>query len=277
MTFVTKFDGSKQEFQKEKIIRTCLRMHASKEIAEKIADKIESKAYEGIQTKKILQMIFGYLEEYKPEIKYQIDLREAICLLRPNDFEQFVILLLREYGYEVSPPQIIRGRCVEHEVDGIAKKGNETICVEVKHHFQPHTYTGIDVCLKTQATIEDLKEGFTSGLDSINFDKALIVCNTKFSDHAKQYASCKGIELIGWKMPLEHGLEQLIEKKKLYPITFLKSVDKETGEKLAEMGILMIKQLVKHDVEELERKTKISRRKLRTYINEAKRILSVKD
>src|SRR3989338_5134729 len=144
MTFVTKFDGSNQEFKKEKIVHTCLRMHAKPEQAKAVADKIESKVYDGISTKKILEMIFNYLKEYKPEIGHRIDLREAIALIRPKpDFENFVGMLLKEYGYKIEMNQIIAGRCVEHEIDSIARKKNEVILVEAKHHFQHHTYTGL--------------------------------------------------------------------------------------------------------------------------------------
>jgi Holliday junction resolvase-like predicted endonuclease len=275
MMFVTKFDGRKQEFQKEKIVRTCLRMHASSEQAEEIAERIERKIYDGIPTREILKLIFDYLKEYKPETEHKIDLKEAISLLRAKpDFEKFVQLILKELGYDVFPNQYMQGRCVEYEVDAIAKKENKTFLVEVKHHINHHSYTGIDVCLETQARLEDLREGFDLGLNSVKFDGALIVCNTKFSEHAKKYAYCKGIELIGWKTPEEKGLEQTIEEKKFYPITFIKGLDRETQEKLCDNGIILVQQLVKFDVEELYKKTKIPKKKLRELIRKAKEILS---
>jgi transcriptional regulator NrdR family protein len=55
--YVTKFDGSKQPFDKNKIVRTCLRMGAKRDVAESIAEEIENRVYDGIETKKILQML----------------------------------------------------------------------------------------------------------------------------------------------------------------------------------------------------------------------------
>jgi transcriptional regulator NrdR family protein len=72
MIFVTKFDGRKQPFDKSKIIRTCLRMHASLEQAKEIADKIEKKIYDGIPTKKILRMIFTYLKKYALKLSMKL-------------------------------------------------------------------------------------------------------------------------------------------------------------------------------------------------------------
>lgn len=273
--FVTKFDGTMQPFQREKIVDTCVRMGATKEDAKKIADIIERKIYDGIATKKILQMIFRLLKKYRPAVEHQIDLREAISILRPKpDFERFVHLLLEEHGYEVTPNQIIRGKCVEHEIDGIARKKNETILVEVKHHYNHHTYTGLDVGRIAWATFEDLEEGFEQGLNSVKFTGIMIVCNTKLTEHAKQYAKCRGIMHIGWKAPPEHGLERMIEEKKLYPITLLKKLSKRDKTKLLDEGIIALKQLVDCEVNELSRKTGMRRDKLQTLVRKAKEILS---
>ncbi len=249
---VKKASGATEQFEKKKIIRTCLRMRASPSQARAVANRIESKAYDGITTKEILQMIFSYLKNYRPEIRHQIDLREAISLLRPMpDFEMFVQTVLSEQGYIVSPNAILAGKCVDHEIDAIAKKDGYTILVEVKHHINHHTYTGVSIVLETYAKLEDLRDSNTE------FDKALVVCNTKFSDHAIQYASCKGIECIGWNYPVDKGLEHMVEEKKLYPITLLKYLDRETYWRLADNGVILLKDLVNRDANELGRKTKI--------------------
>jgi hypothetical protein len=272
--FVTKADGSKQPFYKDKVIRTCLRMHATEQQARAVADQIEKKVYDGIQTGRILQMIFTYLKEYRPEIAHQIDLREAISLLRPKpDFEIFVLLLLKEFGYIATGSQLVKGKCVEHEIDAVALKDEDVIYVEVKHHFQPHTYTGVSVCLETHAVLEDLMEGFKAGINRINFNKALIVCNTKFSEHALQYAACRKIYYIGWKAPVDRGLEQMIEEKKFYPITFLKDLDRVTEEKFGNAGIVLLKQLVEADASELQKRTKISRDRIEKLAKKAREIL----
>lgn len=273
MIFVKKNDGSSQPFEKHKIIRTCLRMHASEEHAKAVADKIESKIYEGIPTKEILRMIFLYLKSYIPEVKYRTDLREAISLLRPKpDFENFICLLLEEYGYKVSPPQLIQGECVEHEVDAVARRGNETVYVEVKHHFQHHTYTGIGVFLESWSAFMDLAEGYDLNKNNFKFNKLMIVCNTKFSDHAVQYARCKNISYIGWNVP-EKSLEHMVEEKKFYPITLLKDLDGKIEAKLGDCGIILLKQLVEAELNELLKKTGIEKNKLRFFIAKAAEIL----
>jgi Holliday junction resolvase-like predicted endonuclease len=274
MVFVTKFDGSKQTFNREKIIRTCLKIQASEEQARAVADKIESKIYDGISTKKILQMIFDYLKKYRPEVRNRIDLREAISLLRSKpDFEQFVALLLQECGYKVMTNLLVPGRCVEHEIDVIARKDDEVIYVEVKHHLQHHTFTGMGVFLEARASLEDLQEGFQAKKHDFNFTKSLVICNTKISDHADQYASCRGIEYISWNYPDEKSLSRMIEEKKLYPITLLKDLDEKTEQMLGDKNILLLKQLVEIDASELNRKVKIPKQKIKLLQEKAKELL----
>lgn len=271
MLFVTKADGRRESFQREKIIRTCLRNHAPRKVAEKVASKIEAKAYDGIETKKILKMIFSLLKEYKPVHGYHIDLKEAISLLKPKpDFEEFIRIVLKANDYEIERNRIVKGFCVEHEIDGVAYKGGKKILLEVKHHTNYHVYIGLETCLEYYAAFLDMSEG-----PEIKFDKLLIACNTKFSDHAKKYARCKDIMLLGWKYPEKNGLENLIEKFKLYPVTYLAGLNKDQYEKFSNAGIITLRQLIKANLRELEKTTKIKMRILKNLRSRAGEIMKL--
>jgi hypothetical protein len=274
MVYVTKFDGTKQPFDKEKVVRTCLKMHANNQQAIEVANKIERELHDGISTKEILNKIFKYLQKHVPEIKNQTDLRESISMLRSKpDFEVFVSYLLNEYGYKTEINQIIPGEFVEHEIDAVARKNNEVILVEVKHHLQPHTFTGLGVFLETWAKFEDLVNGKKTGKNQIDFNQILIVCNTKISDHADRYADGKGIQYIGWKHPVENSLEQMIEEKKFYPITFLKSLDRDTQAKLGDNGIVLLKQLTEMNPNEISKKIGVKKDKIENLIKKTKELL----
>jgi hypothetical protein len=250
-------------------------MGATRDVAESIAEEIEARVYDGIETKKILQMIFKRLRKHKPVIWHQIDLRKALSLLNPApDFERFSQLLLSEHGYEVTPNQIIRGRCVEHEVDAVARKNGKTCIVEVKHHYKYHTPTSLDVSRISRAVFEDVTEGHELGLNNLKIDYALIVCNTKLSEHAKRYADCRGIRHIGWSSPPNHDLQTMIEEKKFYPITLLKGLNAKTRNKLMHSGIILLKQLTEKSPKELRRQAGISKEKLESIVGKARAILS---
>lgn len=268
---VTKADGSKQIFEREKVLRTCLRMGASRRIAEEVAAEVERRVYAGMETRKILQMTLRLLRKHKPAIQHLIDLRRSLSLLRPTpDFEHFVQLVLAENGYDVTPNQIIRGKCVEHEVDGIARKDGITFFVEVKHHYNFHTPTGLDESRIARAVLEDVVDGFELGLNSQRIDKPMIVCNTKFSEHAKRYAACRDILQIGWSSPPSRGLQDLIEAKELHPITCLKGLRTETKKKLTSAGIILLKHLATESPKELGKKIGMTEESLEPIIKKAK-------
>ncbi len=88
--YVRKFDGSRQQFDKNRIIRTCVRNGASEDTAVKIANSVEKDAYDGMRTDEILGLIWGYLGEHHPETRGRVDLRVALSLLRSKpDFEKY--------------------------------------------------------------------------------------------------------------------------------------------------------------------------------------------
>jgi len=273
MVYVKKSDGTKQEFDGEKVKRTCLKLGVSPELADTICKKVEGKLYNGITTKKILQMVFEYAKKYKPEIKHRDSLRHAIAVLRSKpDFEEFIRVLLREHGYKVLPNMIISGKCVEHEIDGVVQMDGQVIYLEVKHHEENHTYTGLDVLLETSAVLDDLVEGGKIGKNKFNFTKAMVVCNTKVSEHAQRYADCRGISYMSWSQPEKYNLVDLIEKKELYPVTILKELDKYTQNKLGDNDIVTLKQLINSNTNDLVRKG-INRNNLENLINKAKSLV----
>ena len=275
MIHVTKADGSRQPFDKQKVFRTCIRMRATPEAATAVADRVESKIYEGITTKLILQMIFRYMKEYRPAVRYQTDLRQAIALMRPQpDFEKYVALLLTEQGYHVDSNKIVRGKCVEHEVDAIARKGSEIIYVEVKHHFQHHTFTGIGVFLEAWASYVDLLEGYEEAKNPYRFNKVMVICNTKISEHAQQYAACKGILYTGWNYPSGSSMEEMVRSKSLYPTTMMKDLDRTAVARLGDAGIITLKQLADSNVAGLAVKANIEKARLGIFVAKAKEILA---
>jgi hypothetical protein len=197
-----------------------------------------------------------------------------LTLMKPKpDFEQFVRVLLSEHGYDVTPNQIIRGKCAEHEIDAIAQKEGITYSVEVKHHFNYHTLTGLDTVRISRAVFEDTTEGFELGLNNVKIDRALVVSNTKFSGQALQYAECRGISHIGWNTPPGHDLPTMIEEKNLYPITYLKGLDSGIRRKLFSVGVIFIRELVKKSPHELAEETGIKKKVLEHMTGKARIIL----
>lgn len=252
MLRVRKADGRLEPFHRWKVVRTCLRLKVPRGEVERIAEEILKEAYDGIPTQKILELIYEKVGRVRPALKHALDLREAISRLRPKpDFEEFMRKVLSKMGYRVEGNIILEGRCVEHEVDGVAVKGEEVLLLEVKHHVNPHTYTGVSVFLEVWAELQDLIEGHRLGLHEYSFTNALIACNTKISAHAERYARCKGLKHIGWRYPRAMALEDIIEGHQLYPVTMLKGLGDRELERLGDAGLIVLKDLLNLDAEKL--------------------------
>jgi hypothetical protein len=268
-----KSDGTREKFSIQKIRRTVARLNLDQASTSQIVNRIINQLDEGETTQKILKVIY---KEIKKEVKdkdYRVDLRKAILRLLPApDFELYIGYVLQSLGYTMFQPQIIKGRCVEHEIDGIGKKDGLTYTVEVKHHQNPYAFTGIDIVRNSRAILEDFQEGFRKGFHQFDFSNAIIVCNTRFSANAIKYAQCLDILLIGWQTkPL--GLEKLIQDGKLFPITVLPNLSKTSQKKLVSAGILSIHQLLDDEPSDLADFTKISKVRIRFLQNQAKGIL----
>lgn len=268
---MTKADGSSQLFDREKVVRTCMRMGASRQLANEVAQKVECRVYEGMPTAKVLQLIFRFMHKDKPGVSNLFDLRKGLSLMVSKpEFEVFVRVLLTEHGFEVSPNQILKGRCVEHEVDAIARKDGVTYFVEAKHHLSYHALTGLDESRIARAVLEDVSEGFQMGIADFKIDKAMIVTNARYSDHAIRYGACRGLLQIGWNFPPNRGLDNMIDEKKLHPLSCLKGLRVEDRLRLADFGLVFIKQLLAEDESVLVRKTGMGRETIREIMEKAR-------
>jgi hypothetical protein len=269
--FVTKADGTRQLFDREKIVRTCLRMGANRKIADDIAEKVERRLYDGISTKKVLQLAFRLLRRYRPAVRHLLDLRKGLSLMGSKpEFEKFVQILLAYHGFEVSSNQILRGKCVGHEVDGVARKDGVTYFVEAKHHVNYHTPTGLDESRIARAVLEDVTDGFKLGKNDLKIDRAMIVTNTKYSEHATLYGKCRNILQIGWSSPANYDLRNMIEEKKLYPLSCLRGLDSETKMKLVNSGIVLMKQLFEEETLVIARKAEVSKETVKEIVEKAR-------
>jgi hypothetical protein len=274
--WVAKASGETEKFDPQKIKRTCLRAGASEELANKIVKEVTSKLYNGITTREILQITLKILSKTKPQVAARYDLKGSMFRLGPAGFifENFVGEVLKEYGYSTKVHNILRGHCVSHEIDIIATKESKSFMIECKYHNLSGVYTCLKDVLYTYARFLDLEEGSHLGTCQ-NFEQPWLVCNTKFSEDAAQYAKCRGLRLIGWSYPEGEGLESMIEGKKLYPITMISSLDSDSLEKMASQDFILALDLLRVPLRELNKITNISLKKLKMFADEAAGIIQM--
>ncbi len=281
---VTKASGEREEFSPEKLRQTCLRAGAPEWLAEKVVKEAEKKIFDGITTRQILKIALSILDREMPHVAAKYDLKGAIMRLGPAgyEFETLIGELLREYGYRTKVHSIVKGYCIEHEVDVIAEAVvggiKETGMIECKYHNASGIFSGVKDVLYSYARFLDLQQG--SKLSGIKFTQCWLASNTKFSSDVVKYASCKNIILIGWKYPEGDrtnsngipSLKKMLDEKRLYPITALRNIDNVSQERLAGAGLMFCRDLVRTKLEKLESDTGIGRRKLKELIAEAENL-----
>jgi len=267
--YIINASGEKEKFQPEKIKRTCLRAGADFNLANQIVKKVKSKIYPGITSREILKLIKRYLRQVSPTIAIRYSLKEAIFRLGPAGFhfEKFIARILEEYGYRVSTNNILTGHCVEHEIDLIAVDQEKIYLIECKHHHLPGIYCDLKTALYTWARFLDVNRA------KRRFDKPWLVTNTKFSQSAIQYANCQGLKLLGWHWPIGSGLENIIEEKRLYPITILPGLTEDLENRLAKADLILCRDLITTDFNKIVKNTKIKYSIVGRLVNQAKDLL----
>jgi hypothetical protein len=210
---VVKRSGEVEEFEPGKAIRAILRVGTSQAEAERILENVKPHLYDGMSTEELYRRIRAELPEQKA---MQFSLKKAILMLGPDghSFETFMGRLFRELGYQTEVRQMLKGRCVTHEVDVVIVKDGVKGTVECKFHNALGIKSGIQEALYTWGRFLDIKD--TNGIDV-----PWLVTNTKLSSDVVQYGECVGMKLLGWQYPQDGSLEDLIEMADIYPLTVL--------------------------------------------------------
>jgi len=269
--WVLKTTGERQEFSAEKIQRTAIRAGADENLARTVAEKVSAKAYDGISSREILNLILKFLDKKEPLVAARYNLKDAIMNLGPTGFtfELYIQRLLSFKGYRVTIPDILPGACVTHEVDLEIKKDDQCWMGECKFHNRPGLHSGIKDALYTYARFLDLVDGNLNGQCPVKFDFPWLICNTQFSEDVIKYAGCKRMKLLAWKYPLEGGLRDLVEANKFYPITALRQWDQAAREQALRAGIITCRDFLAADKSKLAYITGMSKGKVEALWQEA--------
>lgn len=263
---VRKASGALEPYSRGKLLRSCVKAGLNLIQARQIASQVERNLYDGVETREIYRMMIEAISKLNPATAARYTLKHAIMSLGPTGFpfETYISRILEAYGYNARLRTKVKGRCVEHEVDVLAEKPSPTpvrIMVECKYHNAPGVYTGLKEAMYTYARFLDLQEGGRLGLCE-PIHQAWLISNTKCSEEAKAYAKCQGFMITAWKYPPKEGLENMIQRKKLYPITILEDLTANQLERLSETHVMLVEDLIRMDAEALAKSTRIPLRKI---------------
>jgi hypothetical protein len=238
MSNVLKAGGRLEPFSEEKLRSSIQRAGATREIQDKAISYIHTKLYDNIPTSEIYKLIMEFMRDsqYPSRIKYS--LKQAIIDLGPTGypFEDYISDILKMEGYNTSVRQVLRGKCISHEIDIIAEKNNLRSMIECKFHNTPGIKSQIHVSLYTKARFDDIKE-------QNNLNDAWLITNTKITKDALDYALCSNMKIISWDYPANGNFRDLIEKHELHPVTMLTSISSSQKQQLLENHIILPREI----------------------------------
>jgi len=276
--FVINASGQPEPFSFRKVFASAKRSGASNKVATEIALDIRDSLSPGEKTKDIFQKVKTMLLEHDFTSGVRFNLKEAIRRLGPSGFpfEKYVASIYEKMGYQVDLNKKIRGKCIVHEIDFVAKKEKEVIIGECKYRISPGDRVDVKNALATHATFLDLHDGtYFKNFAGCEF-KNILVTNAKFTTQAIKYAKCVGMDLLGWRHPTRGGLEHMIESNMFYPITILPSFRGLVTNLLSTQNKVLIDDILKVDPVKLANDTGIQKERLLPLIEEAKTLLELK-
>ena len=270
---IIKADGTRQIFSEKKLMRSLRRSGASMEVAKNIATQITREITAGMHTRDIYRSAFRLLRQgnMKP-VAFRYNLRNAIMELGPDGFafEKFIGEIFKKLGYKVRVGVMIRGWCIEHEVDVSAKKDDTHILVECKFHNRAGIKTDLKVALYVKERFDDIEKKYKSNNPNNNhYYNGWLVTNTKLTTKAIQYSKCVGLYVVGWGYPKEGNLEDLILETKIHPITALTTLSSRQKRQLLERKMVLCRDL--NNVKIL-REIGLSEKKINTVLREVENI-----
>ena len=238
---VKKKSGATEAFSEDKLRRSLERCGASSGLISRVLAKVEAKYTDEMNTTKIHQMAMDLLQRESKTLAANYSIKKAIQDLGPAGFhfEKLVSQILTHEGFDVEVGTVLPGRCVNHEVDVIARGQGKTYFIECKFHNGQGKKNDIKTALYIYARNLDLKES-TKVPD---FDQYWLASNTSFTVDAITYGNCVGLKLLGVNYPEHETLGDLIKKHNLYPLTSLKSLKQREKEELLDSGVITCRDL----------------------------------
>ncbi|MBI5847619.1 MAG: restriction endonuclease [Nitrospirae bacterium] len=249
---IIKSSGSNEDFDINKLTNSLVRSGAPSEVAYEIAKAIEDELPQKIRTRDIFRQARKLLRKHNAASGMRYSIKKAIFALGPSGypFEQYFGKIMAHHGYTVETNRIIKGYCVNHEVDVIARKNNTYSVIECKYHSDAGKATDVKIALYVHARFQDIRK--TSEMNTekhMAFHNGWLVTNTRCSIDAIRYAECVGLKIVSWRYPEKSSLERMIEDKRLYPVTILHSVRKNMLDNLFKADIILAQDIAEMTAE----------------------------
>lgn len=269
MPEIVKGDGTRELFNVKKLADSLVHAGIEIHLANKVAESIGGTIVDGATTTQIFQQAYKILHKEERVGAARYSMRRAILDLGPTGFpfEDYIGELMHARGYDVKTRVMLQGRCTDHEVDVVMKKGDRTIGAELKFHNTPGFKTDVKVALYVRARFWDIEFGAEDRHEPSPMHEGWLITNTKFTSSTIDYATCAGIHLMGWDYPSKGNLAEIIRETSIYPVTVLTTLTNPEKARLLGAQVSLCSMVT--DNPELLVKAGVPERKIKNVIAES--------
>ncbi len=241
---ITKEDGTQEYFDPAKLESSLRKAGASEAAVEDVASRVLAELTEGMSTSKIYRRAFSLLRRRERPAAARYSVKRAVLALGPSGypFEDYLAEVFRARGFSAKTRIVLKGACVEHELDLLAEGRGKRIGGEVKFHNSLGLKSDVKVALYVAARFEDLAGAGDAG----RFDERWLVTNTKFTEQAVLYGKCAGLSLVSWDYPRRGNLHEIIAEAGVAPVTCLTTLSAAQKNRLLAEHIVLCRDLVRH-------------------------------
>lgn len=267
--YIIKSNGERELFDYKKLEESLKKIGTDDVVVKEIIAEVSQDLHEGMTTREIYKKAYSILKKKQKAVSLRYSLKKAVAELGPTGFpfEKYVAEIFRSQGYETETGVIVKGKCVEHEIDVVAWKEGELIMTEAKFHTDFNLKSDLKVVLYVKARYDDLYGNrYVFGGKERELTEGWIVTNTKFSTTAIQYDQCQPhLKLVGWNYPYGNNLNNMIERAELIPLTALTAINTTEKNMFLARGIVLSKALLN---EELLKEFNFDEKKIKSIITE---------
>lgn len=271
---VIKASGREEVFDSGKLINSLVRSGAPEDVAAEIAKRVEAQVAPSTRTRHIYRLARRMLRKYNHVSGMRYSIKKAISSLGPSGypFEKYFAKILAAYGYAVELNRTIEGFCVSHEVDVLASKDREQCVIECKYHTEGGKATDVKTAMYVHSRVEDIKKASGLNKNGLRITQGWLVTNTRCTSDAIRFADCTGLRIVSWRHPGAESLEKMIEGRRLYPVTILSSIKKQSLDLLLNNNIILAQDIADMDEQTFIRKSGLDIRTAQALKAEADKI-----
>lgn len=231
--------GTQEPFSEEKIVRSLSKSGLSLDTASQTVDYLKQHLKPDMTTDSIYGHVSEYLQKNAPvENYFNYGLKRAVMDMGPSGypFEILISDLLRLENFKTEVGVVTQGRCITHEIDVIAEKGNDKYFIECKYHNTPGYKTDVQVALYTYARFQDVNN-IQKQNNPWKKNFSWLITNTKVTSEVFDYCQCVDLRVTTWNHP-QGGLQDMITAAGLHPVTLLYQIPKNKIQIMLDRGIV---------------------------------------